>query len=232
MIRGVTGIINVGGGTVTGVLPVANGGTGRNTSTTAYALLAAGTTATGAHQTLAAGATTEILVGGGAAALPVWTTAQGSGAPVRATSPTLVTPTLGAALATSINGNTVATDTGALPVYKTGTWTPTVTSSGGTITTVGTVSGVYYTIGDLVFVSYSIAITDNGSGTGHVIVDGLPFASSAAQRWMGAGYNSSTAVQNIVTKPISTSTLLHYRNDGGYPVASGQSIHGSITYVK
>lgn len=74
---------------------VAQGGTGRATSTTAYGLIAAGTTATGAHQTLAAGATTEILVGGGAAALPVWTTATGSGAPVRATSPTLVTPALG-----------------------------------------------------------------------------------------------------------------------------------------
>ena len=75
---------------------VPNGGTGRITSTTAYALLAAGTTATGAHQTLAsAGATTDLLVGGGASALPVWTAATGSGAPVRATSPALVTPNIG-----------------------------------------------------------------------------------------------------------------------------------------
>lgn len=59
---------------VTGTLPVANGGTGRNTSTTAYGLLAAGTTATGAHQTLAAGLTTQILVGGGASAIPAWGT--------------------------------------------------------------------------------------------------------------------------------------------------------------
>jgi lysophospholipase L1-like esterase len=74
---------------------VAQGGTGRATSTTAYGLLAAGTTATGAHQTLAAGLTTQLLVGGGASALPVWTTATGSGSPVRATSPALVTPDLG-----------------------------------------------------------------------------------------------------------------------------------------
>lgn len=74
-------------------VPVADGGTGRSTSTTAYGLIAAGTTATGAHQTLAAGATTTILVGGGASALPVWTTATGTGAPVRATSPALTTPT-------------------------------------------------------------------------------------------------------------------------------------------
>lgn len=82
---------------------VADGGTGRSTGTTAYALIATGTTATGAQQTLASGATTEILVGGGAAALPVWTTATGSGAPARATSPTFVTPTIGVATATSVN---------------------------------------------------------------------------------------------------------------------------------
>jgi len=82
---------------------VAQGGTGRATGTTAYCLVATGTTATGAQQSLANGATTEILVGGGASALPVWTTATGSGAPVRATSPTLVTPALGVATATTIN---------------------------------------------------------------------------------------------------------------------------------
>lgn len=75
-------------------LSVANGGTGRSTSTTAYALLAAGTTPTGAQQTLPAGATTEMLVGGGASALPAWTTATGSGAPVRASSPTIITPSV------------------------------------------------------------------------------------------------------------------------------------------
>lgn len=85
------GVYRVGGTDAS----VADGGTGRSTSTTAYALLAAGTTATGAHQTLAAGATTDVLIGGGASALPVWTTATGSGAPVRATSPSLVTPVLG-----------------------------------------------------------------------------------------------------------------------------------------
>ena len=74
---------------------VSQGGTGRVTGTTAYSLVATGTTATGVQQTLANGATTEVLVGGGASALPVWTTATGSGAPVRATSPTLVTPLLG-----------------------------------------------------------------------------------------------------------------------------------------
>jgi hypothetical protein len=85
---------------VAGNLPVTNGGTGRATSTTAYGLLAAGTTATGPQQTLAAGLTTEILVGGGGSALPIWTSASGSGAPVRAVSPT-ITGTLSTGLISS-----------------------------------------------------------------------------------------------------------------------------------
>ena len=40
-------------------------------------------------------ATTKILVGGGTGEPPVWTEATGSGAPVRQTSPALVTPALG-----------------------------------------------------------------------------------------------------------------------------------------
>jgi len=56
--------------------------------------IAAGTliygTAADTLAALAAGATTTILVGGGAAA-PVWTTATGTGAPVRAGSPTFTT---------------------------------------------------------------------------------------------------------------------------------------------
>ena len=106
-----TGITALSIDTITGdtvnddALDVVMGGTGRKTSTTAYGLIAAGMTDTGDQQTLAAGATTEILVGGGASALPVWTAATGSGAPVRATSPTLTTPAIGAATATTPAAN-------------------------------------------------------------------------------------------------------------------------------
>ena len=77
---------------VTGSLPVTNGGTGRNTTTTAYGIITAGALTTAAHNTLAAGLTNQILVGGGATGYPVWTTASGTDAPVRANSPTLTTP--------------------------------------------------------------------------------------------------------------------------------------------
>ena len=48
------------------------------------------------------GATTEIPVGGGSGSPMVWTTATGTGAPVRANNPVLIAPSLGDATATSI----------------------------------------------------------------------------------------------------------------------------------
>jgi len=66
----------------------------------------AGVTRAAGFDTFAAtalGATTTVLVGGGVGSAPVWTTATGTGAPVRATSPALVTPDIGAATGTSLS---------------------------------------------------------------------------------------------------------------------------------
>ena len=78
--------------TSTGTLGVDQGGTG--VATLAIGGILLGNTAA-AVNVLAPGATTDILVGGGAGTNPVWTAATGTGAPVRATSPSLVTPVLG-----------------------------------------------------------------------------------------------------------------------------------------
>lgn len=61
-----TGTMYVTGGTD---VSVADGGTGRSTSTTAYGIIAAGTTATGAHQTIAPGTSGHFLKSAGASAL-------------------------------------------------------------------------------------------------------------------------------------------------------------------
>lgn len=123
---------------VTGTLAVANGGTGRVTSTTAYGLIAAGTTATGALQTLPTGATTEILVGGGTAALPVWTTATGTGAPVRAGSPSLTTPSMSSPTITG----TMAYDNATYSGFNANTAPAPTLASAGTITPAETISFV------------------------------------------------------------------------------------------
>ena len=63
--------------THTGITDVPGGGTGRATSTTPFGLIAAGTTATGAQQTLPVGTSGQILKSNGSA-LPTWQTGASS----------------------------------------------------------------------------------------------------------------------------------------------------------
>jgi hypothetical protein len=74
-----------------------------------------------AAQMFNGGLTTQILVGGGASAFPVWTAATGTGAPVRATSPTLVSPT--------INGTVAFTSYTVSGVIGTAAAAPTIASA-------------------------------------------------------------------------------------------------------
>lgn len=182
--------------TTNAAVTVAQGGTGRATSTTAYGLLAAGTTATGAHQTLAAGATTDILVGGGASALPVWTAATGSGSPVRATSPTLVTPALGtptALVGTNITGTASGLTAGT--VTTNANLTGDVTSVGNA-TSIGTgvIVNADVNASAAIAVSKLAALTTSRA----VVTDGSGFVSAATTTATEIGY------VNGVTSAIQT----------------------------
>lgn len=97
------------------------------TPTVGNILYADGTT----WQSLAAGATTEVLVGGGAAA-PVWTTATGTGAPVRATSPTISTSLIMADAADVVLDTTTGSKIGTATNQKLGFFnaTPVVQQTG------------------------------------------------------------------------------------------------------
>lgn len=79
-------------------VPVTDGGTGVSTLTTAYGLLAAGTVATGAVQTLPVGTAGQVLISGGAGALPAYTA-----------SPTFTAPTLGTPASGDLSACTAVT---------------------------------------------------------------------------------------------------------------------------
>ena len=95
---------------VTGTLPVANGGTGITSLGTGVATFLG----TPSSANLAAALTDE----------------TGTGSVVLATSPTLVTPTLGVATATSINGTTIPTSATLVKTSDTGTVTSTMILDG------------------------------------------------------------------------------------------------------
>jgi hypothetical protein len=68
--------------------------------------------------------------------------------------------------------------------YEEGTWTPTVTAQSGTITS-STFSGGYTIVGNTVFISGAVTITDAGTGAGDLLLT-LPVA-AASNNWGGGG---------------------------------------------
>lgn len=84
---------------VTGTLTVGNGGTGAATFTSNGVIYG---NAANALQVTAAGTDSQVLQAN-ASGVPSWASSTGTGNVVRATSPTLTTPSIGAASATSVN---------------------------------------------------------------------------------------------------------------------------------
>jgi hypothetical protein len=96
--------------------------------------------------------------------------------------------------------------------YEEGTWTPTVTSEGGTIGTTTVISANYTKIGRLVNVNFDVRVDSIGSGTGGLKVS-LPFSSSGEQN-SGVGreiVNTGSMCQ--VTKNTATTVYVYFYNN-------------------
>ena len=122
-------------------------------------------------------------------------------------------------------------------VVSTSAWTaytPTVTSSGGTITTVGAVSGAYQQIGKTVFAYVSIVITTVGTATGQLRFT-LPITSATNMQTdtvMGTGRDSGvSAVQLQILKASNTlGGVLQYTGSSVFLLGNGVTCKGVITY--
>jgi hypothetical protein len=134
---------------VSGTLPVANGGTNASSASITSFNNITGYSASGAT-----GTTTTNLV--------------------FSTSPTLVTPTLGAALATSIKFGSGTV----LSSYEEGTWTPAYDSTGATFG-YSVQYGSYVKVGNMVKAQFRLrANSVTGTTTNPVGISGLPFTSA------------------------------------------------------
>ena len=151
----------------------------------------------------------------------------GSGALVFATSPSLVTPSLGAATAASINGLTISASTGALTIAngKTLTASNTLTFSGtdGSSVAFGAGGTVVYTSNNITalstFTSADLAgrLTDE-TGTGAVVFNSSPSLTTPTIGGGGANFSGSTsgttnfkaaaaAGTTTITMPAATGTM-------------------------
>ena len=174
---------------VSGVLPVANGGTNASSAS-----ITAFNNITGYSASGATGTTTTNLV--------------------FSTSPSITTPTL-VGNATLSTGNLVIGTSGKgidfsatpgtgtselLDDYEQGTWTPTVTALIGSITTVSGQTGIYTKIGNRVIIEFYFNITDVGTATVAIAVSNLPFAPSVTN------INYYTAPTRLRTGGISVNS--------------------------
>ncbi len=134
--------------------------------------------------------------------------ATGSGLNVLQTSPTLITPILGAATATSINfgGSTLSS-------YVDGTFAPLLTIGGSTTGITYTVapSGFYSRIGNIVTCSIVAVLSSTGGLTGTLLITGMPFTSRTATNISFIGQLTGTftyAGNFIYTRMGSATTTL------------------------
>ena len=90
-----------------------------------------------------------------------------------------------------------SSDANTLDDYEEGTWTPVVTSGGGSLTSY-TSAGSYIKIGQFVFVRFTFTITSAGSASADAGVAGLPFSTTS---------NSYTEGTNLVREDGVTGTF-------------------------
>ena len=109
----------------------------------------------------------------------------------------------------TFNGDTAAAN--ALDDYEEGTWTPDLTTAGGTLSvTYSERAGKYTKIGEMVFFECYIETSAFSGGTGAITFGGLPFTVESGRGAIGIAHGSRIdfGVEAAVTRPLqSTSTF-------------------------
>ena len=114
---------------------------------------------------------------------------------------------------------------------QTGTWlswSPSITSSGGTITSVTVNAAQYFQLGKLVIAIVDLTLTNNGTGSGH-LVSTLPQTALMSPVAEASGFNVTDSFV-CGGKILSATTSAIYKYDGTYPGATGKQITFTIVY--
>jgi hypothetical protein len=123
-----------------------------------------------------------------------------------------------------------STDANTLDDYEEGTWTPNLTASSGTLTTVVNGTGNYTRIGNSVTVTCAPSITTNGTGAGRLIISGLPFARVKNQLAGASREDGAIGFVFGISEETTTSITLQ-KYDVTYPGGNGYRFAISITYL-
>jgi hypothetical protein len=121
-----------------------------------------------------------------------------------------------------------SSDVNTLDDYEEGTWTPTVASASGSITSYSS-SGQYIKIGSLVVLQFQYTITNNGTGSGSINISNLPFT--------GTTNTSAGAIREIAVNGFTgsiylngTTTLSASTYNSTYPGGTNYNVRGTVCY--
>jgi len=179
---------------ITGVLPVANGGTNASTASITSFNNITGFTASGTTGTTSTNlvfATTPTLVGD-----------------VTLSTGNLVIGTSGKGIdftATSSGSGTMTSEL--LADYEEGTFTPVWTPASGSGQTVPTAVGVYTKVGNRCFFDITLSTNGHGTASGTVTIAGLPFTATSAANITGAAFVSQASNAGITAGYAATAVI-------------------------
>jgi hypothetical protein len=161
----------------------------------------------------------KVNIGGNNTCLAFWKNAWSSALAVDVTRVSIVN--------TSGTGGPLPANQRVTTEFEEGVWTPVVTASAGSITTVTAPSGTYSKYRNTVRLECTFTLTTNGTGAGVLQVDGMPFA-ARNQTIQPAFLNA--AVGQAVLNAASTRIQL-FTAAGGYPGVSGTTYFLVLTYL-
>jgi len=117
--------------------------------------------------------------------------------------------------------------------YEEGNWTPSVTASSGALLTVGTVTGKYTKTGNVVTLFGRVTITLNGTGSGSIVVAGLPYSpSTSVSAYSGYGRERSVSGKQLqVDFNSAGSSFDVYNYDNTYPASNGATLIFTVLYI-
>ena len=145
----------------------------------------------------------------------------------------------------TFNGDTAAAN--ALYDYEEGTWTPTMTYSGGGGATLSEALGNYTKIGRMVNVMITLTCSAQGGGSGNVFINGLPFQSGSTSGFRingfmtyATGFNAINSVPTLyyggagtvmeLLQFNSTSASNGIQNVTRNNITSSTTIRANLTY--
>jgi hypothetical protein len=122
-------------------------------------------------------------------------------------------------------GVTSATAANLLNDFEIGTFTPNISPTSGSFTTVGTCTGFYTKIGNIVNIQCELNLTDKGSGSANIDVTNMPFTSAASglvhTNMLCRETQTNGSVHNVIMSGNVTALVIlspHMANGAGYSV--------------